>query len=148
MLLSLLSSPRRLKYGGGHPHRRHRDPMGKGWCWKQVAGRCQLWCHPSGTWQQSSTDSHLLPPSFVALLLPIAALTSLLATTRTSLQGEAVPLHESRTQNPQKGSPSSLLEFCHKWPDGNEVRTCNKMEMETMKFYALEQVINCRQPML
>lgn len=94
-LLSQLSSNRRLKYGGGHPQRRPRDPMEQGWCWKQVAGRDHLWCHPSGTWQQSSTDWHLLSPMQPPCpLLPIRALTSLLAATRTPLQGEAVPLHE------------------------------------------------------
>lgn len=62
MLLSQLSSNRRHKYGEGHPQRRPRDPMEQGWCWKQVAGRDHLWCHPSGSWQQSSTDWHLLSP--------------------------------------------------------------------------------------
>lgn len=70
MLLSQLSWCRRFKYGGGHPQRRPRDSRGQGWCWKQVAHRHHLGCHPSGTWQQSSKDSHLLPPFFVALLFP------------------------------------------------------------------------------
>ena len=142
-----LSSSRRLKYSGRYPQRRPRGPVQRGRCWKPVADRCR---QVSGTWQQSRTgDRHLPPPFFAALLLPVAALTSLLASMRTSLQEEqAVSLHESSTQDPWTHGPGSLLEFCHEWPDRDEARTWNKMEMETMKFYALEQVINCSQLIL
>lgn len=75
-------------------------PHGAGMVLKTGSWQMSPVVHPSGTWQQSSTDSHLLPPFSVALLLPVTALTSLLATTRTSLQGEAGPLHEFRTQIP------------------------------------------------
>lgn len=39
MLLRHLSSSRRLKYRGCHPHKRTRDPMEQGWCKnRQLAG--------------------------------------------------------------------------------------------------------------
>lgn len=138
-----LASPRRLKYSERCPQRRPKGPVERGQCWKQLAGRCH---QVSGTWQQRGTgDWHLSPPFFAALLLPSVALTSLQA----SLQEEqAVPLHQSSTQNPRTRGPGSLLESCHEWTDRDEARTWNKMEMETMKFYALEQVINCSQLML
>lgn len=142
-----LASPRRLKYSERCPQRRPKGPVERGQCWKQLAGRCH---QVSGTWQQRGTgDWHLSPPFFAALLLPSVALTSLLASMRTSLQEEqAVPLHQLSTQNPRTRGPGSLLESCHEWTDRDEARTWNKMEMETMKFYALEQVINCSQLVL
>lgn len=39
MLLSQLSSSRKLKYGGGHPQRRPRDPMERGWCENRYLAR-------------------------------------------------------------------------------------------------------------
>lgn len=147
MPLCQFSPPRRLQYLRRCPQRRPRVSMERGQCWKQVAGGCH---QVSETWQQSKTgDQHLPPPFFTALLLPTMALTILLVSMGTSPQQEwVVPLHRSSTQNPQTCSPVSLFEFCHEWPDRDEVRAQNKMEMATLKFYALEQVINCSQPML
>lgn len=145
---SQLPPPRRLKYSGKYPQRRPRGPVEWERCWKQVAGKCH---QVSVTWQQSRAAGVChLPPFFAALLLPIAALTFLLAYTKTFFlqEEQAIRLHESSTQKPRTCSPSSLLEFCHEWPDHDEVSTWNKMEMEIMNFYALEQVINCSQLML
>lgn len=58
---------------------------------------------------------------------------------------EETQRHGKTHGDPWKHSPSSFLKVRHKWPDCGEARSWNKMEMETMEFCALEQVINCSQ---